>query len=378
MVLGTSRGADEAQQNGHMTLPVPPSALGRGSSVDAVSGAPRENLDNFVSLALQQQQQHAQPVEPPYHAQSQATQQQQQQQQAQQQFNGFPAVDAYGGFPSGLEADLAAAFYLPADDGMFWSSFLTSPPAAPHLASSVAPHTAQISASVTVTVPAEAHGGLIGSTSTSSGGIAAVANAGSVGLLSDLTEPSPTSSSSPHAQGRRRRIMISASGLPSRHGSPRPESDDGHGGADEGGANGASKGEHASGSNPFASGSAGGLTSGIFGGNGYGPDRGLPKRPHARTAPSWPMVWDPTGEESAIRLESEASLSLLMIGGTALGGSASRIPKFDEDTRIALLETLRFAQLSDDEYHAIYRSLAKIPLSVFGEPLFSVPPLRLV
>ncbi|KAL7336654.1 hypothetical protein BJY59DRAFT_574796 [Rhodotorula toruloides] len=38
---------------------------------------------------------------------------------------------------------------------------------------------------------------------------------------------------------------------------------------------------------------------------------------------------------------------------------------FDEDVRIALLETLRFAQLSDDEYHALYRTIARIPLSIF-------------
>lgn len=101
----------------------------------------------------------------------------------------------------------------------------------------------------------------------------------------------------------------------------------------------------------------------------HAPARGGAKRPFAaaRSAPTWPMVWDPTGDESAIRLESEASLSLLMIGGTALGGIVNRVPKFDEDTRIALLETLRFSQLSDEEYHSIYRSLAKMPLSIFGE-----------
>jgi hypothetical protein len=47
---------------------------------------------------------------------------------------------------------------------------------------------------------------------------------------------------------------------------------------------------------------------------------------------------------------------------------------FDEDVRIALLETLRFAQLSDDEYHALYRTLARIPLSIFGAS--SLPRLR--
>ncbi|KWU43408.1 hypothetical protein RHOSPDRAFT_19574 [Rhodotorula sp. JG-1b] len=126
--------------------------------------------------------------------------------------------------------------------------------------------------------------------------------------------------------------MITASGLPSRHGSPRPESDDGMAGNDEaatgerGPTRGAShlEGQHGSGLNGQAS-----------------------RRPPSagRPAPTWPMVWDPTGDESAIRLESEASLSLLMIGGTALGGIANR--------------------LSDSEYHAIYRSLAKIPLSMF-------------
>ncbi|GAA5984609.1 hypothetical protein JCM10908_003422 [Rhodotorula pacifica] len=243
------------------------------------------------------------------------------------------------GFPSFLEADLAAAFYLPTNDSMFWSSFLTSPPAAPHLASSSGGH-APFPDPVTMTAPVEAT-----ATNPQTQHVAPTSSA----LLSGFTEPSPTSSSSPHP-ARRSRIMITAAGLPSRHGSPRPESEDGRDGGTDHSENGVGA------VNGFASGG---------GERAMNPADGSVRPPTSRTAPSWPMVWDPTGEESAIRLESEASLSLLMIGGATLGGSTSRLPKFDEDTRIALLETLRFADLSDDEYHAIYRSIAKIPLSVF-------------
>ncbi|GAA5970381.1 hypothetical protein JCM8115_004540 [Rhodotorula mucilaginosa] len=360
MTMGTSRSAAAASSVTEVDL----AANARDLALDG-NTMQSESLEGFVSLALQQQQH-----------------QQQQQQQHQQESNGHAvapvqgqdphaqgpafsghaapdtvhgstfagqaaADSGWGGFPSSLEADLAAAFYLPTDDSMFWSSFLTSPPAAPHLASSVAGHAPAVpAASFTVTEQFES----------TSGGAAAAhpqpPQAASAALLSDITEPSPTSSNSPHAATRRRRIMITASGLPSRHGSPRPESDDGMGGTDEaatgdrGPANGTfhPEGQHGSNLNSQAS-----------------------RRPPSagRSAPTWPMVWDPTGDESAIRLESEASLSLLMIGGTALGGIANRVPKFDEDTRIAILETLRFSQLSDSEYHAIYRSLAKIPLSMF-------------
>lgn len=77
---------------------------------------------------------------------------------------------------------------------------------------------------------------------------------------------------------------------------------------------------------------------------------------------AWPKAWEPTGHESAVRLDPSASFSLLALpkyGGSAGAGDGGglaeglALPKFDEEVRIALLETLRFAQLSDDEYHAV-------------------------
>lgn len=78
---------------------------------------------------------------------------------------------------------------------------------------------------------------------------------------------------------------------------------------------------------------------------------------------AWPKAWEPTGHESAVRLDPGASFSLLALpkygGSNGAGGNEEGIaeglalPKFDEEVRIALLETLRFAQLSDDEYHAV-------------------------
>ena len=360
MTMGTSRSAAAASSVTEVDL----AADARGLALDGTT-MQNESLEGFVSLALQQQQhQHQQQQqhqqEPNGHAVASV---QEQQPHAQgPAFSGHSAPDTahgtafaghaapdsgWGGFPSSLEADLAAAFYLPTDDSMFWSSFLTSPPAAPHLASSVAGHASAVpAASFTVTEQFE-------STDAAAAAHTQPPQAASTALLSDITEPSPTSSNSPHAATRRRRIMITASGLPSRHGSPRPESDDGMAGNDE-----AATGERG----PTRG------TSHLEGQHGSGLNGQASRRPPSagRPAPTWPMVWDPTGDESAIRLESEASLSLLMIGGTALGGIANRVPKFDEDTRIAILETLRFSQLSDSEYHAIYRSLAKIPLSMFG------------
>ncbi|GAA5865131.1 hypothetical protein JCM3774_002142 [Rhodotorula dairenensis] len=330
MTMGTSRAAAAAPSVSEVGL-----ASGTGGLATAGNALSNESLEGFVSLALQQQQRQMQQQALDHVGATVSDQ------NPHAPAHGAAATDhqEWGGFPSSLEADLAAAFYLPTDDSMFWSSFLTSPPAAPHLASSVAAHATVVPASVGVTGAPQPTGVQVQHGQTAST---------SAALLSDFTEPSPTSSNSPHAT-RRRRIMITASGLPSRHGSPRPESEDGHAGdeatlGEDGARNGGAHFAERNGSQPTARGA---------------------KRPPARSAPSWPMVWDPTGDESAIRLESEASLSLLMIGGTPLGGLASRIPKFDEDTRIALLETLRFAQLSDDEYHAIYRSLAKIPLSIF-------------
>lgn len=376
---------NNASDSAQYRLPLPAAAT---LLPDAASSS-NETLDDFVSLALQQQQPQRQDQPPqlghgdqphPHHQHPAANP---------TQVPGFPGPEAYGGFPSSLEADLAAAFYLPTDDTMFWSSFLTSPPSAPYLASNPGATSAPVPASALATSHAPAgvfsewFDAATASAMAESGPSAAGAGFGAAGetarpagagrMHTDVLETSPATSTSSlqgrlqSSQQRRRRIMITASGLPSRHGSPKPESDDGRGGGGgEGG--GGPEGD----TSMLAQG--GGDRGAIEGSEAAGEK----EEPAAtkRTAPSWPMVWDPTGDESAVRLENEASLSLLMIGGASLSGAAGRIPKFDDDTRIALLETLRFGQLSDDEYHAIYRSLAKIPLSVFGEFAASVTGLE--
>ncbi|GAA6051877.1 hypothetical protein NBRC10513_002542 [Rhodotorula toruloides] len=90
--------------------------------------------------------------------------------------------------------------------------------------------------------------------------------------------------------------------MPSRHGSPHPE-EEGKGKEREqqDGADGAAN----------------------MGGKANVDGEGRP----STSSSAWPLVWNPTGDESAVSLDREASL--------------------------------------DDEYHALYRTLARIPLSIF-------------
>ncbi|EGU12007.1 hypothetical protein RTG_01889 [Rhodotorula toruloides ATCC 204091] len=99
--------------------------------------------------------------------------------------------------------------------------------------------------------------------------------------------------------------------MPSRHGSPHPE-EEGKGKEREqqDGADGAAN----------------------MGGKANVDGEGRP----STSSSAWPLVWNPTGDESAVSLDREASLSLLTL-----------------------------PLLSDDEYHALYRTLARIPLSIF-------------
>ncbi|GAA5854267.1 hypothetical protein JCM9279_005103 [Rhodotorula babjevae] len=192
-----------------------------------------------------------------------------------------------------LEDDLSAAFFLPTDDNMFWSQFLQSPAAS---------------------LPSPARLG----SSTSMPPVADLAHAAS-----------PPSTASP---SYRPRILITAAGLPSRHGSPHPESPP------------AADGE---------SGGAGARTAATAQSGG------------GTTASEWGLAWQPTGLESGVRLDREASMSILAAPVVLTDGGGPTLPTCDEQVRIALLETLRFSQLSDDEYHALYSTLARIPLPVF-------------
>ena len=219
-----------------------------------------------------------------------------------------------------LEDDLSAAFFLPTDDNMFWSQFLQSPAAS-------LPSPARLGSSM------------------------------SIPPVADLAHAaSPPSTASP---SYRPRILITAAGLPSRHGSPHPESPTAADGEGDG---------------------EGGRT----------------------TATEWGLAWQPTGHESGVRLDREASMSILAAPVIFTEGGGPTLPTCDEQTRIALLETLRFSQLSDDEYHAVrhasglsfshdvpltacprsdpasprrrqlYSTLARIPLPVFGESSSSI------
>lgn len=185
-----------------------------------------------------------------------------------------------------LENDLSAAFFLPTDDNMFWSQFLQSP-------SGSVPSPIRFGSGLPTVIEAE-----------------------------DPASPPPTAST-----GRRPRILITAAGLPSRHGSPHPESptagDDelrDPARAQDGGQRSAGKGA---------------------------------ARPSTASTSAWPLVWTPTGHESAVRLNREVSMSILATPVAPAGGGGPSLPPCDEQVRIALLETLRFAQLSDDEYHAV-------------------------
>ncbi|EMS24107.1 Zn(2)-C6 fungal-type transcription factor [Rhodotorula toruloides NP11] len=208
---------------------------------------------------------------------------------------------------SSLELNLAAAFYLPTGDQMFWSSFLTSPPAAP-LHQPPQPFPAAFPYKNQQHQQTDFHAAASSSPASNAGGLS--------------------------LSTRRPRILITAAGMPSRHGSPHPE-EEGKGkereqqDATDGAAN--------------------------AGGEANVDGEGRP----STSSSAWPPVWNPTGDESAVSLDREASLPL--VGG----GNAAKTMPFDEDVRIALLETLRFAQLSDDEYHAVYRTIARIPLSIF-------------
>ncbi|GAA5931728.1 hypothetical protein JCM3775_000025 [Rhodotorula graminis] len=194
-----------------------------------------------------------------------------------------------------LEDDLSAAFFLPTDDNMFWSQFLQSPAAS---------------------LPSPAR---LGSST-------------SIPPVADLGHPaSPPSTASP---SYRPRILITAAGLPSRHGSPHPESPT----------------AAADGEGDTARTAAAAAAAAAQGGGG--------------TASEWGLAWQPTGHESGVRLDREASMSILA-APVVLDGRGPTLPTCDEQVRIALLETLRFSQLSDDEYHALYSTLARIPLPVF-------------
>lgn len=68
----------------------------------------------------------------------------------------------------------------------------------------------------------------------------------------------------------------------------------------------------------------------------------------SRNAPRWPLRWNPAEKDSTMTLDPQVAspAPLAMPASTSL-------PRFDEQVRMALLETLRFAQLSDNEYHAV-------------------------
>ncbi|BGP71258.1 hypothetical protein NBRC10513v2_004626 [Rhodotorula toruloides] len=112
--------------------------------------------------------------------------------------------------------------------------------------------------------------------------------------------------------------------MPSRHGSPHPE-EEGKGKEREqqDGADGAAN----------------------MGGKANVDGEGRP----STSSSAWPLVWNPTGDESAVSLDREASLSLLTLPLVG-GGNAAK--------------TMRSTR-TDDEYHALYRTLARIPLSIF-------------
>jgi hypothetical protein len=71
-------------------------------------------------------------------------------------------------------------------------------------------------------------------------------------------------------------------------------------------------------------------------------------------------VWNPTGEERKLQLDSKiAHQSLVGIDSA----EEITVPVFTDKVRMALLETLRFSQLSDHEYHALYGTISEVPLT---------------
>ncbi len=162
------------------------------------------------------------------------------------------------------EFDLSFMSHLTAQDNTFWSSFLASPP--------------------------------------------------------DMT----AGPASTQPKRRRPRIMITATGMPSRHASPGPELEqDQDDGAHE-------------------------------------------------TSRTWPAVWNPTGEERKVELDDGITTQSLV--GLDLAEEIT-VPVFTDKVRMALLETLRFSQLSDDEYHALYGTISEVPLTHLGKSLaWSVRP----
>jgi hypothetical protein len=130
----------------------------------------------------------------------------------------------------------------------------------------------------------------------------------------DMT--SGTTSARPRS--RRRRIMITATGMPSRHASPGPEM-----------------------------------------------EPSLDDTTH-EASKTWPAVWNPTGEERNVELDNGIVTQSPMGAGVDLAEEVT-LPPFTDEARMALLETLRFSQLSDDEYHALYGSLSRVPLFNLGK-----------
>lgn len=123
---------------------------------------------------------------------------------------------------------------------------------------------------------------------------------------------------------RRPRIMITATGMPSRHASP-----------------------------------------------GLSPEHEEAEGTTHETSRTWPAVWNPTGEEANVELDDGIATQSPM--GIDLA-SCIDLPAFNDEVRMALLETLRFSHLSDEEYHALYGTISKVPLVTLGK--HPVPPYR--
>ncbi|ORY90096.1 fungal-specific transcription factor domain-domain-containing protein [Leucosporidium creatinivorum] len=162
----------------------------------------------------------------------------------------------FSAFSPGRVDGQDSGLQLATDDGMFWSAFLSPP-------------------NPIATAELDATGDLNGDSSTS------------------LNAPTP----------RRGRIMVAATGVATRHGSPAPQEEGGESLA--------------------------------------GPSK------------AWP-VWNPAEKDSGITVETVADHPPGLAG------------EIDEDVRMSILETLRFAQLTDHEYHSLYRTMSRLKLETYN------------
>lgn len=76
---------------------------------------------------------------------------------------------------------------------------------------------------------------------------------------------------------------------------------------------------------------------------------------------AWPLSWNPRGTDNLLHLGTVADAA----PETIMRDNSSLVPAFDSKSLLSVLETLRFAGLTNNEYHSIYKTLSNIQLQTY-------------